>query len=359
MSSGDYNSDQGSGWTAQASGAGDGFGDGFGDGSGEGSGGWTQDDFSVEASEDFSRFDSERHVQVLGANLGKHSIKDDVRTGAEVQAFDVDEERDAEVGIELSKFNLNYVHNKTDQFKSCATLEERLGGPVDPKTLPAKVDLRADLGGVIYDQGVIGSCVSNTAAYGIRQVYKKRTGKTFLPSRLFIYYTGRVSHGLPANVDTGLTISEGYEAVDRFSAPDEALWKYDVSQWKTKPSAQAYSAALKMPDFEFVKVSSDLNQLKKCLADGYFISFGAALFQSFMSAQVARTGNVPIPDVNKEKRVGGHAMTLVGFDDAKKVFIVANSWSSKWGDKGCCYIPYSLICNRNLVSDFCSPRTFK
>jgi papain like protease len=351
MSSGDFNNDQGSSsWSAQASGAGDGFG--------EESGGWTQDDFSVEASEDFSRFDSEKHVQVFGANLGKHSIKDDVRTGAEVQAFDVNEERDAEVGIELSKYNLNFVFNKTDQFK-CASLEERLGAPVDPKTLPAKVDLRADLGGVIYDQGVIGSCVSNTTAYGIRQVYKKRTGKVFLPSRLYIYFNGRLLAKLPANVDTGLTISEGYASVDRYSAPDEALWKYDVSQWKNKPSAQAYSAALKMPDFEFVRIPSDLNQLKKCLADGFFISFGAALFSSFMTAQVARTGVVPNPDVNKEKRVGGHAMTLVGFDDARKVFIVANSWSTRWGDKGCCTIGFDYILNRNLVSDFCSPRTFK
>jgi len=354
-SGGDFNnSDFNSGdqsWsqqTAQASGAGDGGDSGWG---------WTQDDFTVEASEDISQYNAEKHVKVEGALFGKSSIADDVKTGAEVQAFDVNEERDLEAGIDLSRYCLNYVFNKRVTFQT-PSLEERLGAAIDPKTLPAKVDLRADAAANILDQGSVGSCVSNTAAYGIRRVYKKRTGKIFNPSRLFIYYNGRIMHGLPANSDSGLTITEGYRSVDKYSAPDEALWKYDTKMYTTKPSAAAYSAALKMPDFQYVTLKNDILQLKKCLADGFYISFGTALFSSFMSAEVARTGIVPMPDVNKEKRLGGHAMTIVGYDDAKKVFIVANSWSSRWGQKGFCEIGYPYILNSALTGDFCSARTF-
>jgi C1A family cysteine protease len=53
-----------------------------------------------------------------------------------------------------------------------------------------------------------------------------------------------------------------------------------------------------------------------------------------------------------EKVLGGHAVTLVGYDDTKGTFKVRNSWSAKWGDKGYCYFPYDYITDSNLCSDF-------
>jgi C1A family cysteine protease len=40
---------------------------------------------------------------------------------------------------------------------------------------------------------------------------------------------------------------------------------------------------------------------------------------------------------------GGHAMTVVGWDDAKKAFKVANSWGKDWGDKGHAWIGYNYL----------------
>ena len=36
-------------------------------------------------------------------------------------------------------------------------------------------------------------------------------------------------------------------------------------------------------------------------------------------------------------------MKIVGYDDTKSWFIVANSWGKGWGDKGYCYIPYEFM----------------
>tara|TARA_A100001015_G_scaffold65124_1_gene72018 strand:+ start:339 stop:1874 length:1536 start_codon:yes stop_codon:yes gene_type:complete len=44
---------------------------------------------------------------------------------------------------------------------------------------------------------------------------------------------------------------------------------------------------------------------------------------------------------------GGHSMAIVGYDDLKKVFIVRNSWSEAWADKGYFYIDYEYFINRN------------
>ena len=55
---------------------------------------------------------------------------------------------------------------------------------------------------------------------------------------------------------------------------------------------------------------------------------------------------------DNEKMTGGHAMTVVGYDDKEEHFIIRNSWGVEWGDKGYFYMPYSYITNKNLCSDF-------
>ena len=52
--------------------------------------------------------------------------------------------------------------------------------------------------------------------------------------------------------------------------------------------------------------------------------------------------NTPMWLKNSENDLfmGGHAMTVVGYDDTKEHFIIRNSWGSNWGDEGYCYYDY-------------------
>ena len=165
--------------------------------------------------------------------------------------------------------------------------------------------------------------------------------------------------GLRATEDSGLTVTEGYRSVDKYSVCREEEWPYVERQFSMKPSKAAYDAALKFPDFEYTTLDNNLNQLRKCLADGYPITFGAALFESFMSAQTAKTGIIPVPNVTKEKRQGGHCMCLIGYDDDKRSFLLLNSWGVRWGLKGSAWIHYDYVLNKDLCTDFCSARAFK
>ena len=75
------------------------------------------------------------------------------------------------------------------------------------------------------------------------------------------------------------------------------------------------------------------------------------IYSSFESIVVTKTGNVPMPNTKKERFLGGHAVTCVGYDDAKSVWIMKNSWGSNWGDKGYFYLPYLYLVDSSLSSD--------
>jgi len=101
----------------------------------------------------------------------------------------------------------------------------------------------------------------------------------------------------------------------------------------------------------FRRVMGNLHQMQGCLASGYPFVFGFSVYESFMSPDVAKTGEVPLPP-RGEQLIGGHAVAAVGYDDAKQSFIVRNSWGTGWGIKGYCLMPYAYVSDPQLARDF-------
>jgi C1A family cysteine protease len=96
--------------------------------------------------------------------------------------------------------------------------------------------------------------------------------------------------------------------------------------------------------------------MQGCLASGYPFVFGFTVYESFESEAVASTGVVPMP-ASGERTVGDHAVVAVGYDDAKRNFIVRNSWGSDWGDKGYFYMPYEYLMASDYADDFWTIRS--
>ena len=99
------------------------------------------------------------------------------------------------------------------------------------------------------------------------------------------------------------------------------------------------------------RVIGQLHQMQGCLAQGYPFVFGFSVYESFMSPEVATTGEVPLPP-RGEQLIGGHAVLAVGYDDSIQSFIVRNSWGPKWGLKGYCLMPYGYLTDSQLARDF-------
>ena len=213
-----------------------------------------------------------------------------------------------------------------------------------------QVDLRNLCPG-IYNQGKLGSCTANAIAgmYEFDEI-KQDENNLFIPSRLFIYYNERNMEDT-INYDSGAQIRDGIKSVSKLGVCPETMWPYDISKFTEKPSDECYNEAKKNTAIKYHRVLQDLSHLKGCLNNGLPFVFGFAVYESFESEEVAKTGIMKMP-TKDEKCLGGHAIMAVGYDDDKKVFIIRNSWGVEWGDKGYFYMPYEFILNKDLCSDF-------
>ena len=223
------------------------------------------------------------------------------------------------------------------------------------QALPSSVDLRSHCPPV-YDQGQLGSCTANAIAGALQfdEIKEHKNGLS-TPSRLFIYYNERVIEGTVTS-DSGAQLRDGVKTVAKRGICPEKVWPYDISKFAVKPPTLAYKDAAKDKATNYLRLSQAANQLKGCLASGYPFVFGFTVYESFESADVSKTGIVPMPSPN-EAVLGGHAVCAVGYDDAQQRFIVRNSWGTEWGMTGYCNMPYTYLLDPNLASDFWTIRT--
>ena len=215
--------------------------------------------------------------------------------------------------------------------------------------LPQNVDLRSQFPGV-YDQGQLGSCTANAIAGAFQFDQRKLNLKEFVPSRLFIYYNERKIEGT-ADQDSGARIRDGIKTTVKTGVCPESDWPYIIQQFVGPPPPQTLVDAPKNRAISYHRVTQSLNQMKGCLAEGYPFVFGFAVYDSFESQDVARTGIVPMPGPN-EGQAGGHAVAAVGYDYAQQRFIVRNSWGPGWGMAGYCTMPYTYLTDHSYSSDF-------
>lgn len=218
-----------------------------------------------------------------------------------------------------------------------------------PAKLPRSVDLRPQCSPV-EDQGDLGSCTGNSIAGAVEFLEQKDGVPLTNVSRLFIYYNERVVEHT-VNSDSGAMIRDGIKTLVKQGVCSEKKWPYVISNFTSKPSAACYKEALNHQVTAYARLQT-VDEMRVCLAGGYPFVFGFTVYQSFESQQVAKTGVVPMPNKSKEKVLGGHAVLAVGYDDAKKCFLVRNSWGPNWGMKGYFTMPYDYLADRNLSDDF-------
>lgn len=229
---------------------------------------------------------------------------------------------------------------------------------VDMSALPSMVDLRAGIPTPPWNQSTLGSCTGQSIGKMLEFVRHKQGLEQFKPSPLFIYYNERVIEGT-VPFDRGAQIRNGLKSVGQTGVCPEEDWPYEIKKFAVKPTNKAYANALIHRAIEYQRVEQTLGLMKTCLAEGYPFAGGFKVFQYFES--LAKDGMVRMPR-RLDRQVGGHAVMFCGYNDSLTydgqvgMFIVCNSWSIQFGDKGFFYIPYTYIADPGLASDFWTAR---
>lgn len=201
----------------------------------------------------------------------------------------------------------------------------------------------------IEDQGNLGSCTGQAIA-GAIELLNKRNNKQTDVSRLFIYYYERALINT-INYDSGAYIRDGIKVTNKQGAPLESLWPYNIQRFRQRPTPNAINDASKRKVTLYERVL-DHNGCLDALNNGYPVVIGFYVYASFMSPQVSRTGVMPYPNTKRERLLGGHAVLLVGYDKLRQVYIARNSWGPNWGANGYFYMPFQVIQNNGMSSDF-------
>jgi C1A family cysteine protease len=214
--------------------------------------------------------------------------------------------------------------------------------------IPRSIDLRPECPPV-YQQGALDSCTANAIAGAM--AYDATVGRRWHrePSRLFIYYNERAREGLVGK-NAPVSLRDGYRSVAKVGVCPERLWPYDAAAFRRKPPAECFDAAKKDRAIEYWRIPQRLGHLRACLAARFPFTVGIAVYQSFLTPAVRRSGLVPMPDLSDVPQ-GGHAVLVVGYRDASEHFIVRNSWGRGWGDGGYCFMPYAYLLDPVLAFD--------
>jgi C1A family cysteine protease len=228
--------------------------------------------------------------------------------------------------------------------------------------VPPKVDLTPHCGPV-FDQGNLGSCTANACAGALEyeENIQNNNDSAVQLSRLFLYYNERALEG-DIGQDAGGEIRDVIKVAGQYGAPLEATWPYDdgPTQFTVKPSLEAYAEGLKHKALQYQAVPQTLASFKHVLAVfNRPIVIGITVYESFESDSAMSTGMIPMPNTMLEQCMGGHAVLVVGYDDAKQAFLVRNSWGNVYppawpgsAETGSFWLPYEFMMNPELAEDF-------
>ena len=212
----------------------------------------------------------------------------------------------------------------------------------EQKILPESIDL-IDKMPYVYNQLDIGSCTANASLYCYKFVFKE-----IEPSRLYLYYKARELSNSEM-YDNGSTITDNMMILKSNGVCEEKLYPYNVKKFTEKPSIECDIDAHKHKILLPKKIKQNLYDIQCALSNNHIIAFGLLVKQSIMNID---NSNYIYDPFASEQVLGGHALTICGYDNKTKLFKIRNSWGSDWGNSGNFYVPYNVILDKTCSFDF-------
>lgn len=187
----------------------------------------------------------------------------------------------------------------------------------------------------VMNQGSEGSCVAFASGYNMRSIEE--------------YY----KNPIPYNASTNLfspeylydhVANQGCGGGTSFTACFISMQNEGICTWNVMPYSDQNgcspifsllqnndAANHKISNYYYIP-SSDEVAIKTQIATNHPIGFVTSPDDNFINAYPGYVWNS-----TRGNTYASHALTIVGYDDVKRVYKVVNQWGTGWGDKG--YIP--------------------
>ncbi len=208
-------------------------------------------------------------------------------------------------------------------------------------TLPSSVDLAYKFPKP-GNQGAQGSCVGWASAYAYKSFQENQERKWGLTSNSTLFSPAYVYNQINGGRDQGSYFSDALNLIVKKGAATLADFPYNQYDYTKQPSSTVVNNAYKYRAASWKALNyGDVYAIKEHLAtkgDGVII--GIPVYSDFENLN-ATTNRVY--DVISGTNGGGHAITVIGYDDSMNAFKILNSWGTYWGDKGYGWVSYNVI----------------
>lgn len=206
------------------------------------------------------------------------------------------------------------------------------------------------------NQGEQGSCVAWSSVYAARTIVEAvSTGQNanqiaFSPS--YIYNQVHLEGCQGAYINRAMDVMQKQGAVDFDKFP------YNASDCDRQPSQNLKQEASQYRIRGYSRLTNsdsdygiDVDAIRQHLAKNAPVVIGMMVGGSFMENMFGRDVWRPTARDMRQSGFGGHAMCVIGYDDAKDggAFQIMNSWGNDWGSNGVAWVRYEDF--KNFVKE--------
>lgn len=207
--------------------------------------------------------------------------------------------------------------------------------------LPTAVSYREKMT-PIRDQGQEGSCTGHAACY-LKEYQEKIDYSKFIPlSPRFIYEEAKKISGHKE----GSTMKAVSQALIDKGICEDKFWPY-IANNIGSPNDGAYENAIKFKvQAKYTRITNE-KELRAAISQIGPILAGVVVYKNWYRN---KNGHIPNPSFWEKLMgpLGGHAITITGYDDVTKEYEFINSWGD-WGDHGFGYITYAHM--KSIIMD--------
>ncbi|HMQ48160.1 MAG TPA: C1 family peptidase [Saprospiraceae bacterium] len=216
---------------------------------------------------------------------------------------------------------------------------------------PAQVDLSAYCPSV-RNQGDVFSCVGWAVGYGaltIKRAIKNQTkDKASITeqaySAMFIYNQIKgetCTDGARISDALKLLRHQGDCLASQFDSDIEDCYRQPSRDILSSLHLDTIAGYLALFDSK-TSPSEKIKRVVRALANQEPVIVGMNVRKNFYQLHKAKYW---WPDLGNTSPAGGHAMVVVGYDNASASFLLFNSWGKQWGDEGYIRIKYEDFAN--------------